>query len=119
MNGKYIPIKTRKETSKVYLDEIIYIEKNLRKTLLITESRTVAIYCDMASMKQYTDERFMDCHRSYLFNMDKIIRMSDQTIYMENGDQVFLGRESFRRGRRAFDRYLEQQKDWENQEKNL
>ncbi|MCQ4637890.1 LytTR family transcriptional regulator [Anaerovorax odorimutans] len=110
MSGKYIPVKTKKETSRVYLDEIIYVEKNLRKTILITDSRTVVLYCDMAYIKQFIDERFMDCHRSFLFNMDKIIIMTNQTVYMEKGHQVGLGRESFRRGRRIFDRYLEQEK---------
>ena len=87
---KYIPVKTAKEIRRVYLDEILYIEKRRRQDFL----------------KQYVDERFLDCHRSYLFNMDKILRMADQTVYMEGGFRVFLGRECFRRGRKIFGEYI-------------
>lgn len=111
MTRKYIPIRTKKETGRVYLDEIIYVEKNLRKTMLVTEARIVTLYSDMAYIKQFTDERFLDCHRSFLFNMDKIILMTNQTVYLEKGFQVGLGRESFRRGRHIFDAYLQQEKN--------
>lgn len=104
---KYIPVETKKETGRIYLGEIIYIEKQLRKAILVTRTREVAVYCAMEDIKQYTDERFLDCHRSYLFNMDKILRMESQVIYMEHGHHVTLGRESFTRGRRQFRTYLQ------------
>lgn len=103
---KYIPVETAKEICRVYLDEILYIEKKRRQAILITESGQIVFYCDMAFLKKYVDERFLACHRSYLFNMDKIQRMADQTIYLEGGFRVFLGRESFRRGRKIFSAYI-------------
>ena len=106
MDRNYIPVRTKKETVRVYLDEIIYIEKRKRKTVLVTENGQIVFYCSMAYIKNYTDERFMDCHRSYLFNMDKIRRMADQTVYMDMDFCVFLGRESFRKGRRIFSSYM-------------
>lgn len=110
---KYIPIETRKETGRIYLGEIIYIEKQLRKTILITRTRKVGLYCKMEEIKKYTDERFLECHRSYLFNMDKILRMADQCVYMERGYCVSLGQDSFSRGRRVFRDYLKR-KNQEN-----
>lgn len=106
MERKFIPIKTKRKTEKIFLDELIYIEKDQRRAKLITVSKELTIYSNMMDIKKYTDDRFLDCHRSYLFNMDKIILMTEQTIYMENNYQVQLGRESFRRGRRAFDQFL-------------
>ena len=103
---KYIPVKTAKEIRRVYLDEILYIEKRRRQAILITESGKTVFYCNMDFLKQYVDERFLDCHRSYLFNMDKILRMADQTVYMEGGFRVFLGWECFRRGRKIFGEYI-------------
>ena len=103
---KYIPVKTAKEIRRVYLDEILYIEKKRRQAILITESGKTIFYCNMDFLKQYVDERFLDCHRSYLFNMDKILCMADQTIFMEGGFQISLGRECFRRGRKIFEEYI-------------
>ncbi len=114
MVRKYVPVETKQETGRIYLDEIIYIEKNLRKTILITDTRRVAIYCGMDKIKQYMDQRFLDCHRSYLFNMDKIQRMEGQTIYLEQGYSVTLGRDRFRRGRKRYRDYLRKKKCEEN-----
>lgn len=114
MMRKYIPIETKKETGRVYLGEIIYIEKQLRKAVLVTRTRSVTMYCGMEDIKQYTDERFLDCHRSYLFNMDKILRMADQCVYMERGHCISLGQESFSRGRKQFRSYLQRKKGGEN-----
>ncbi|MCB6992529.1 LytTR family transcriptional regulator [bacterium 210820-DFI.6.37] len=106
MEHKYIPVVTRKATARVYLNEIIYIEKRGRKTVLITENGSIDFYCEMAYIKKYTDGRFLDCHRSYLFNMDRIRTMTDQTIHMDLDFSVVLGREAFRRGRRIFSNYV-------------
>lgn len=102
----YIPVETKQETSRVYLDEIIYIEKNRREIILITNNGSVAFYSVMAHIKQYTDERFLDCHRSYLFNMDKIRGMKDQMVHLDPDYYVFLGREAFRKGRKIFRNYI-------------
>ena len=106
MEHKYIPVVTRKATARVYLDEIIYIEKRKRQTVLVTESGPVTFYCEMAYVKKYTDGRFLDCHRSYLFNMDRIRAMEDRAVHMDMDFSVILGREAFRRGRRMFSDYM-------------
>ena len=110
MIGKYVPIEKMKLTGRVYLDEIIYVEKALRKTILVTEKEKIALYCDMGFIKAYTDDRFLDCHRSYLFNMDKIKQMTEQTVVLENGDSIPLGRDCFRAGRKVYRNYLHKKK---------
>ncbi len=106
MAEKYVPIETKKLTGRVYLDEILYVEKNLRKTILVTENGKITLYCAMNYIRAYADNRFLDCHRSYLFNMDKIKQMAEQTILFENGDSVTLGRDCFRAGRKVYRDYL-------------
>lgn len=110
MMRRYIPVETKKETGRVYLGEIIYIEKQRRKAVLVTATRSITLYCGMKELKQYTDERFLDCHRSYLFNMDKILSMTDQCIFMEQGHCVSLGQECFSRGRKQYRSYLRRKK---------
>lgn len=110
MAGKYVPIETKKLTGRVYLDEVLYVEKDLRKTILVTENEKITLYCAMEFIKAYTDDRFLDCHRSYLFNMDKIKQMTEQTVVMENGDSIPLGRDCFRAGRKVYRNYLYEKK---------
>lgn len=114
MAEKYVPVETKKLTGRVYLDEILYVEKNLRKTILVTEEDKITLYCAMEFVKAYVDDRFLDCHRSYLFNMDKIKQMTEQTIVFENGDRIPLGRDCFRAGRKIYRDYLHKRKTGEN-----
>lgn len=107
MAHKFLSIKTKRATEKIFLDDIIYIEKDRSRAKLITVDKERIIYSNMQDIRRHMDERFLSCHRSYLFNMDKIICMTNQTIYMEQGYQTQLGRETFRRGRRMFDQYLD------------
>lgn len=106
MEEKFIPIKTKKETGKIYLEDIIYLEKNLQKLIIYASTREVQIYCKMDDIKPYLDERFLFCHRSYSFNMDKVVSLRDQTIYLEKQSSVPLGRETFRKAKRLYEEYM-------------
>ena len=44
---KYIPVETAKETRRVCLDEILYIEKKKRQAVLITESGKTVFYLSL------------------------------------------------------------------------
>lgn len=88
------------------LDEIFYMEKNLRKIKLYTRGSSVEFYGTFADMIPSLDRRFMSCHRSYLINMDKIVIMSGNTIFFENNDRIHLGRDTYGRARRIFCEYL-------------
>lgn len=115
MAEKYVPIETKKLTGRVALDEILYVEKDLRRTILVTEQERITLYCAMEFIREHTDNRFLDCHRSYLFNMDKIKQMADQTVLLENGDSISLGRDSFRTGRKVYRNYLCRKQDDETE----
>jgi len=106
MGQAFIPIWTRWETGRVNLDEIIYIEKDLKKISIHTYGREVSFYGKMHQIEEYLDSRFLVCHRSYLFNMDKIVHMGNQTLELETGARIHLGRESFRKARRVFEQYI-------------
>ena len=41
MVRKYIPIDTAKQTRRVFLDDIIYIEKKRRQVILITKTENI------------------------------------------------------------------------------
>ena len=106
MRKEYVYVKTGKSIIRVNLDEIIYVEKEGREAILVTEKEEIRWYCTMDRMKELVDERFITCHRSYLVNMDKIIRMENQNIWLEGGFNIIFGRESFRKAMRFFRDYV-------------
>lgn len=106
MEKKFVFIKTKKETGKVYLEDMIYLEKELQKLIIHTLDREIQMYGKMEDMTPYLDERFLCCHRSYSFNMDRVASMRDQVVHMEGGREVPLGRETFRKAKRQYEAYM-------------
>lgn len=106
MEKKYIFIESDNAIIRVDMSHIIYIEKIGRKALVVTEKGVITWYRTMDQLRDVTDERFMKCHRSYLINMDKIVKMENQNIWLEDGFHIIFGRESFRKAMHAFREYI-------------
>ena len=106
MRKEFVYVKTGRAVIRVNMDEIIYIEKEGREAVIVTENGKIRWYCTMKNMKSLVDERFITYHRSYLVNMDKIIKMENQNIWLEGGFNIIYGRESFRKAMRIFRDYI-------------
>lgn len=114
MEKKYIFIETGNAIIRVDLSQVIYIEKVGREALVVTEKGVITWYRTMAQLREVTDDRFIKCHRSYLINMDKIVKMENQTICLEGGFSIIFGRESFRKATHIFREYIGLEKTSEN-----
>lgn len=109
MSEKLI-LKKKNGIYVVYVNDILYLEKNLRKVCIHTQTEAVGnidIYSSFEEIMMYLDDRFMYCHRSYIFNMDKIVILADQMVYIEGNECIYLGRDSFSKARKIFAAYLE------------
>ena len=104
MNG--LIIRKKQGVYVLRADEIIYMEKKLRKINVHTADRDVEFYGSFSEIMPQLDGRFMCCHRSYLINMDKIIWMNCNEICVAGDETIFFGRDSFIKARRIFGRYL-------------
>jgi len=106
MNEKYIPIINREETCKVYIKNVLFIEQDLRKTIIYTEKDKFWRYGKMDELLKFLDNRFLKCHQSCIINMDKVIKMKEQTIFFENGAKIIMGKEKFRFVKQSFANHL-------------
>ncbi|MDO4487330.1 MAG: LytTR family DNA-binding domain-containing protein [Bacillota bacterium] len=95
------------------VNKILYLEKDLRKICIHTQIESVErieVYSSFDDIMLYLDDRFLFCHRSFIINMDKIVLMADQQVFLEGNEHIFLGRDSFARGKKVFAEYLEKKK---------
>lgn len=102
----YIPIITKRESSKVHTAEILYLEKDLRRINIYTVSRVYTIYGKFDTITKYLGDSFHKCHGSCIVNLDKIIRMEEGIIYLENGQTLRVGQNSYQSTRRYYHKYL-------------
>ena len=105
-SGKYIPIINKDEICKVYIEDILLIEQELRKTIIYTEEDKFWCYGKIDEFLKFLDNRFFRCHQSCIINMNKVIRMKDQTIFFENGFKIMMGKEKFKYTKQNFALYV-------------
>jgi len=98
-------------------DDIIYMEKDLRKIVVHTMKGEIAFYGKFCDVMPLLDERFTNCHRSYVLNMDEIRCLSDDVIVMSSEESFRFGLKCFQRLKRDYMKYLSTEPESEGAEK--
>lgn len=84
--GKLL-IKRQGGMLAIPFSEIRYLENRLHKTYIYTMRQECQCGENMETLKQQLDQRFLNCHKSYIVNMDCIyeFRRSEILLVAENG----------------------------------
>jgi len=107
----FIPVITRKETARVNIGDIFYIETELRVIKIHTGSKIYRFYGKLDTVLKYLDDSFYRCHKSCIINLEKIVRMENGVFYFPGGVSVKVGQNNFRLTRNRYIKYLEQNAD--------
>lgn len=99
-------VKNKGEIRKIEFQDIIFIEKSLRKVFFHLSS---GIFCTYGKFDMYLEDlpkEFYLCSRSYIINLSKVIIMKDQTIYFVEGKDIRVGKDKFYSARRAYSDFV-------------
>ena len=85
-----ITLKTKDGLLRIPFDSILYFESRGHLLCIHTRERIITKYMSMTDIQRLCDERFIQPHRSYLVNADKIERISDgyAVLHMINGAKL-------------------------------
>lgn len=103
---KKFAVKTKNRIYVIEFENVVFFEKELRKIIIHTKAGNIEFYGSFTELIQHLDDRFLFCHRSYIINMDEIIVMGEGKIYVSSNECIFFGRETYRKARKEFQRYL-------------
>ena len=103
---KYIPIICGKETAKVRVSDVVMVMKDKRKLRIVTDEKVYDFYERIEHVEPLLDSRFFCCLKGCYINLEKVISMTDQTIYFDNGFTFGLGRQNFIKTRQRYKLYL-------------
>lgn len=84
------------------LEEILLFEKQLRKIKVITQNEEIDIYGRFSDFQPQLDGRFIQCHASYLVNMDHVESFSREEFILPNGRKIPISRRRGPTVRNAF-----------------
>ena len=107
-NKEYIPVVTKKEISRVFTEDILYIEKNLRIVNIYTYGRIYSFYGKLNGISAYLGENFYKCHSSCIINLNKISRIEDGTFFFEGGVTLRIGQNNYQHTRKRYSKFLEE-----------
>lgn len=87
---KSILIKSGNSFHKVLQKDIFYIESRDKKNIINSVDGTIEYYGKMQELESVLDSSFFRCHRCYIVNMEHITRYNANTIWVKNGDGIYL-----------------------------
>lgn len=91
----YFDYKSSKAQINVPLHDILYFEtsQTAHKLILRTKTERLEFYAKISDVEQMSD-KFYQCHRSFLINLDNISRVdkSSQLVYFDNGETCLVSR---------------------------
>lgn len=88
----YISIPSGRQSVKLFLRELLYVETGVHCLLFHTKRDTVKSPLTMAEAEVLllSHENFIRCHRSYIINLNEVENVTDTTVLLTNGDRVLL-----------------------------
>ena len=85
MDRSYILVVTRWESTIVYLDEVLYLEKRLRKLAVITEAEVLEYSEDLSEVALSLGENFIPILKTCYVNMDRVKRVKERRAVFDCG----------------------------------
>lgn len=85
-----VSLKNRKVSLKT--DEIIYIESDNHKVTIYTETENFTIYQKLSELAKELPDSFIQCHKSFLVNMEWISSVEYKSLLLRGGIQLPVSR---------------------------
>lgn len=91
-DGSFFYFKARAETHRIKCHEILYFESCGRKIKLVTEQNIYEFYGKIAEIKEKLPQQFLQIHKSFIINFDKVVKYDRDFITMDNDMVVKIGK---------------------------
>lgn len=83
-------VDTREEKAVIPYSHIYYFEAREKKVFLRTRHEEYAFYGTIDTLEKSLPAAFQRCHRSYIVNLNKLVRVVSAENYMELMDQMMV-----------------------------
>ncbi|RHM61148.1 hypothetical protein DWZ53_05615 [Coprobacillus sp. AF33-1AC] len=105
-NNQRIAIVNKGKTSLIPCSDIIFFERDLRQTIIHLEDKTIKTYENLKKYDEQTGPHFLECHRSFLVNLSKVIEYHRTYFIMSNGLHVPISRSHEKHTKTIFEQYF-------------
>lgn len=103
----YLTLSSRGIISRIDLDDILYMESNLKQLCVHTRRGAQEFPRQLESVKPLLDHRFVQCHKSFIVNMDHVadLDIAAMCMNLSTGGAVPVSSRKLKETRDAFLNY--------------
>lgn len=95
-------IISERERVQIVLGDIVFIEIYGRNALFHTTGQTYSVHRRLSEIGKELPGNFIRCHRSYIVNMQYIVRVENADFHLKTGQRVPIGSEMGAKVKQAF-----------------
>ena len=92
LSGQDFFFKAGGERIRIDRRGILYLESRLRMLRLVTKTEEYVFYAGLEDVQRQLGEEFLRCHKSFLVNLEKVVRFSKEQIVLEDGTNIPISR---------------------------
>ncbi len=90
--GRTLVLQSHGQKQKIRFSAIRYIESIGRKLLLYTDDGSFETYMTVEDAMAKLPQQFVQCHRSYIVNLNRVEKYSTEGMLLANGELVPISR---------------------------
>ena len=100
-------IQQNRTVQAIPLRSILYLESAAHQVRVHTKEEIISYYDRLDHFKDSLPSCFLQCHKSYLVNMNYIRRVDKNEIILQTGESVPISKARYTETRNAYFRYVE------------
>ena len=104
-----IIVKSGQSTLCISCSDLLYIEVNNKTVTLHNENDTTEFPGKLEAVEKNLPARFYRCHRSYIVNMDYIVRFDRMDLHLANGEIVPVSKREYQDFSSTFLKYMKKE----------
>lgn len=94
--SRMLTVKADDEVNLISIDDIYYFEAARKHTYIYLADRCVTAHTSILSFeKELVNCNFFRLHRSYLVNMNKVLKFDSRICQLKNGEKIFISQKKY------------------------
>lgn len=103
---QYLNVSIQGETVRLRTDEIVHIESHNHLIQIYTEDEMFTVYEKLNDVIKRLPKEFLQCHKSFVVNLDKASSIDGKSILLQNGKVIPISRSFQTDARRRFFKHI-------------
>jgi len=92
LNDAKLSFTFNRQSYHLLFSDILYFEKNKRKVIIHTKEQGYEMLMITKELLDLLDHNFIQIHNSFIINMKHLKRLKNDTLIMQNGDELPISR---------------------------